>query len=225
MASEFLKLKSLANTNDSSSNNNDESSHRRRAFTVNNDTDEIVIADILFDLGLLLVRFDSSPIMLNEALECFRRALDIKSLCFGPDHIECLKIDKYLNETLQTQITEPPSGLDRMLNSSCSSLLTQASGKLASRRMSARSSTAVSLASSGGLSREDRLRPTKSAGLMRKRNEGRELNEWIERNSIIQVIPISVKDASRSVRSLKTNLAASVETPITINQETTSKVS
>lgn len=55
------------------------------------------IAEILFDLGCLLATYDSK-ISKNEALDCIQRSLDIKILLLGPEHTDCLIINKKLNE-------------------------------------------------------------------------------------------------------------------------------
>ena len=56
-------------------------------------------AEILFDLGCLLATYDSR-ISKKEALDCIRRALDIKVLLLGPEHSDCMIINRKLNDTI-----------------------------------------------------------------------------------------------------------------------------
>jgi len=56
-------------------------------------------AEILFDLGCLLATYDSR-ISKEEALDFIRRALDIKVLLLGPEHSDCIIINKKLNEAI-----------------------------------------------------------------------------------------------------------------------------
>jgi len=56
-------------------------------------------AEILFDLGCLLTTYDSR-VSKKEALDCIRRALDIKVLLLGPEHSDCVIINRKLNETI-----------------------------------------------------------------------------------------------------------------------------
>ena len=140
------------------------------------------IAEILFDLGLLLVTFDSK-ISKREAVECLQRSLDIKLLVFGPEHADCRVIKKKLSEV----VAEYSSS--RSVSRAASKLESASRDQLAPSGLSTRpgSSSVKAYVDVSPKKRIESLR--KQNSLYANASDENDLSRWIKRNSIIEVIP------------------------------------
>lgn len=157
--------------------------------------EENTMAEILFDLGCLLATYNSL-ISKNEALDCLRRALDIKSLHLGANHSDCQIIKSTLTEaTVETAQFQQEQNLRGELESSGGESSFRA---LMSRVASSGQVTQRSLQDSSSAASEVNKQGRKSArpsgvhrGLLlrSKVGEKNELDAWIERNSVVELIP------------------------------------
>jgi hypothetical protein len=156
--------------------------------------EENTMAEILFDLGCLLATYDSL-ISKNEALDCLRRALDIKSLHLGANHSDCQIIKSTLTETtVETAQFQQEQNLRGELESSGGessfrALMSRvASSGHVTQRSQQDSSSATSEVNKQG---RKSARPSVHRGLLlrSKVGEKNELDAWIERNSVVELIP------------------------------------
>jgi hypothetical protein len=169
-------------------------------FKLGSGEDENMIAEILFDLGCLLGTYESL-LSKREAIDCLQRALDIKVLIQGPTHGDIVVIKKKLNE-----ISCETAQLASLAKSAvASSRLDNFDDNLRAllNRSTIRSTTASSSASVKSYSVSSpsprkildkyvsNLNEQMCAGTGRMASGSSQLNNWIEKNSIIEVIPLS----------------------------------
>ena len=148
------------------------------------------VAEILFDLGLLLITFDSK-LSKREAVDCLRRSLDIKVLIFGVNHADCKVIKKKLSEIV-TEYTQ-------FLSRSTSKLHVNES------QHDAATNSRLSTRSNSSIKNYTEISPKKSIENLRKQNSlyanadaDNELTKWIRQNSIIEVIPRTKSDLGKA---------------------------
>ncbi len=139
--------------------------------------DPNAVAEILFDLGCLLATFESS-LSKRESVDCLRRCLDLKVLIFGPNYIDCQMIKKKMGEIL----LENAQHLNKTMNKS---------EKIREQAVTSRLS-GISRPQSGFTD----ISPKKAIEMLKKQNQldaksnqSNLLNEWIRKNSIIEIIP------------------------------------
>lgn len=175
---------------------------------LNINEDENRVAEILFDLGLLLITFDSK-ISKRESIDCLRRALDIKVLILGENHSDCKIIKKRLNEIVieysqyLSQVSKAQSHTDN--------------GRVESVTSS------LSIRSNSSIKSYSEVTPKKKIEMLRRQNtfdadteSNNDLTKWIKKNSIIEVIP-SKRVGSSSKRSTESK-STSQPTEQTVSQ-------
>ena len=171
------------------------------------------VAEILFDLGLLLITFDSK-ISKREAVDCLRRSLDIKVLIFGPDHSDYKVIKKKLNEI----VTE------------YSQFISRSTSKLQNNENHRESVMASSLSTArptSSVKNYVEVTPKKKIENLRKQNSmyakghtENDLTKWIKRNSIINLIPSKRGNTVTESSASSKKYAESVEMTATNQTQT-----
>ena len=159
-----------------SSDNQSSSSSAPKPEKVFRNEEQNSISEILFDLGCLLTSYDSI-ISKKEALDYLRRSLDLKVLLLGPNHPDCLIINKKLYEFMY-QTASSPQNLYQ----------------------SSRVSSGVS-----PKSRLDKyVKELKQHAEPGRANSG-SLDKWLQKNSIIEKIP-SKQDRQLNVEKLRRHI-------------------
>jgi hypothetical protein len=160
------------------------------------------IAEILFDLGCLLSTFDSN-ISKKESIDYLRQSLDIKILLLGIDNDECQVIINELNKTIEQLILAQKRQHNSMNIRSISSATSTASNL--SRSRSATTALTSTTATTTTTTTKRNSSKIKLRRYIEKLNisddtldsDNQKLNEWIKKNSIIEIIPKKKRPESR----------------------------
>lgn len=186
---------SMLNLNENSSKRLEDQSDDELEQKLSTNEEQNTIAEILFDLGCLLFTFESN-ISKREAFDCLRRSLDIKILLLGAEHMDCKIIKKKLNE-INSYLSMYSYSLSRGFNM-------ENSREQLSRTSSFGNRSTSSIKIYAQVSPRKKLE--KYLQNFRKQNDlgsesntvSGELNEWIKKNSIIEVIPSRSKFSNRN---------------------------
>lgn len=158
------------------------------------------IAEILFDLGCLLTTYETK-LSKKEGIECLRRSHDIKVIILGANHPDCVGIKNKIHDLVRENV------IKQTRKSSGNSIREQI---IPSRNNSSGSSRpATSVKSFAETSPKVQLEKClkeirKHADFNMNSNENDDLDKWIKKNSIIELIPSRLdKDSdSNKIRNL-----------------------